>query len=366
MLQIVFFVLFLIGYISLINNTVRPIEKSNKIIAWSSFVILFILAGFRDFSIHNDTIPYVKHFLDSKSSGSFWIIDDSDRFEPGYQIYENIVHLYISDNPVIFNVVSAFIVLIAFYIFAQKYCKNFGFLIILYFLSNQYLTQIGVLRQSFAVIFFYGMYICLDKKKYLLSILFLYLAYNMHHSSALLVLLYGCFFFKPNKYNIRIMIVVSLVLFLAYSYFINGFIEDSRYLTESAEKGFFNLTGFASFINACVYLFTILKLRKSVGWEDKEDPMFMISILHCIVALLSIRIWIFVRFSMFFMPIILIYLSNLIEKSRNKSYGKSYGNFLIVYSTLVFFFLLYVRPEWYSIYPYKFINGLNTNISSFL
>lgn len=362
MLEIVFFVLFLIGFISLINNSVRPIEKSNIIIAWSSFVILFILAGFRDFSIHNDTLPYVQHFWNSKTSGPFWIIDESDRFEPGYQIYENLVHLYISDNPVIFNVVSAFVVLIAFYGFAQKYCKNFGVLIILYFLTNQYLTQIGVLRQSFAVIFFYGMYISLDKRKYLLSLLFLYLAYNMHHSSALLVLVYGCFFLKPSKNNIKIMTAVSLILFFAYSYFVSGDIEDSRYLRESAEKGFFNMTGFASFINASVYLFTILKLRERVEWEEREDPMFMISILYCIVALLSIRIWIFVRFSMFFMPIILIYLSNLIEKSRDKSYG----NFLIVYVTLAFFFLLYVRPEWYSIYPYKFINGLNTNISSFL
>ena len=362
MLQIVLFVLFLIGYICLIKNSVKSIEKSNRIIAWTSFVILFILAGFRDFSIHNDTLPYVQHFLESRTSGPFWKTDNSDRFEPGYQIYENIIHLYISDNPVGFIIVSAFVVLISFYAFAQKYCKNFGTLIILYFLSNLYLSQIGVLRQSLAVVFFYGMYISLDKKKYLLSIFFLYLAYNMHHSSALLVLLYGCFFFKPNRKNIRIMIVVSLVCFFAYSYLINGLIDDSRYFVESEEKGFFNLTGLTSFINACVFLFTIIKLRHRVEWRDGDDPMFMISILHCIVALLSIRIWIFVRFSMFFMPIILIYLSNLIGRSRDKYYGKC----LIAYLTVVFFLLLSVRPEWYSIYPYKFIDLSSTNITRFL
>lgn len=357
MLEIVLFVLFFVGYIALIDNTVYPFEKSNKIVVWTSFVVLFVLAGFRDFSIHNDTIPYVQHFLGSVPSGPFWKIDVYDRFEPGYQMYENFLHLYISDNPVVFNVISALLVLVAFYAFSYKYCEKFSILIILYFLTNQYLTQIGVLRQSFAVIFFYGMYISLDKKKYILSILFIYLAYCMHRSSMLLALLYVCFSFKPNKRNIRILIFASLVVFFAYSSLITGIIEDSRYLAESEAKGFFNLTGLTSFVNACVYLFIMVKIRSRVDWQEKDDPMYMVSILYCVVTLLSIRIWIFVRFSMFFMPIILIYLSNLLGRYQEKRYL----GYLIIYVVMVFFLLLYVRPEWYSIYPYRFVDLYNLN-----
>lgn len=357
MLQVIVFVLFFVGLISVINKTSSSIKISNQRVALTSFVILFILAGFRDFSIHNDTIPYVQHFVQSIPSGSFWKIDSTDRFEPGYQMYENFIHLFISDNPVVFNIVSALVVLVAFYAFSRKYCEKFSILIILYFLSNQYLTQIGVLRQSLAVIFFYGMYISLDKKKYLLSALFMFLAYTMHHSSMLLALVYACFLFKPNKRNIRIMIAASIVVFFAYSSLITGFVEDSRYLAESEAKGFFNLTGLTSFVSACVYLFTIVKVRSRVDWQEKDDPMFMISILYCIVTLLSIRIWIFVRFSMFFMPIILIYLSNLLDRYHEKKYLK----YIIIYVAAMFFLLLYVRPEWYSIYPYKFVDFYNLN-----
>lgn len=361
MLEVILFYTLFVGYITYINNRVHPTTKSNKIIGWSAFFILFVLAGFRDFGIHNDTIPYVTHFMESIPNGPFWLVDSSDRFESGYQMYENFLHIYISSNPLVFNIISSLLVLSAFFLFGKKYCENISYLIILYLLSGLYLTQIGVLRQSLSVVFFYTMFIALSNKRYLLSMLCLFIAYSMHHSAILLVLVYACFFIKPTTRNIILLFISSLVVFFLYSSIFPAFLEDSRYLAESESKGFFNLTGLISFISSCVYLFVIYKLKNKLDNNPKDNPMLMISVLYCVVALLSIRIWIFVRFSMFFLPIILIFISNLSHRSKSVKYFR----FLTLYLATSFFLLLYLRPEWYSIYPYRFVNIYNFNASNY-
>jgi len=319
------------------------------------FVLLFILAAFRDFSIHNDTITYVMHFMGVPTGMPISkIIDTKDRYEVGYQIYEAVIHNYISPNPVYLNAITAGLLLIASFAFFKKYSENIPILLICYFLSFQYIQQMGVQRQSIAVIFFFLMFTCIDKRKYIAAILCLVVSYYIHDSTILNLAIFACFLMKPTKRNISLMVAVAVIVFIVYASllsYMEEFIEDTRYSDTSAEKGFFNMVGVFEFISTSVMAAMILLFRQRCPKGKTDDAMFMVTILYLAVSLLSIRIWVLTRYSMYYIPVILIYLTNLAQRTGRRRNELAVVGFMLVY----FFFLLSERPDWYSIYPYKFI-----------
>lgn len=348
--QVIFFSIFYVVLISLLSKTDQYRYNQTAILTIPIFLILFILAGFRNFNILNDTLPYVEHFLGVNDSWEWFEFDKSDRFEPGYQIYEIFIHNYISSNPVVFNVISAFLVLGASFVFFREYSTNLASLLTLFFFT-QYTNQVGVLRQSLALVFFYAMYYFLDKRQYIFAVLMLVCSYYCHHSSILNGILFICFLLEPTNKKMWLIGIVTVILFSSYSTLILPYMNvDSSYLASSSVKGFFNLVGLVASINTLIYLIFIHELRKETETLPEDKPMFWLSFLMVIISILSIRIWIFTRFGMYYIPIILIYITNLIERAENKRIEYLFTAYIIAY----FFIMLYLRPEWSSIYPYSF------------
>lgn len=361
--QVIIFVLCYLTLIFLCGDIwVLPKKERELICLVAAFIPLFILGAFRDFSIHNDTQAYIDHFKELSSSTPFWVIDTSQRFEVGYQLYEKFIHNCISSVPITLNIVSTAVILSATFIFFWKECSNIPLLLAIYFLSFQYLNQIGVLRQSLALVFFYMMYQSLKRHRFLLAAVLLIISALCHSSSVFNVLIFFCFILKPTKKNIKLILIGAFAVFFMYAYFLNymqDFIYavggDDRYTETSADKGFFNMLGLFEFVNTLIATIIILRNRQRVPRSKADDPLLLITILYLVISLLSIRIWAFTRFGMYYLPLVYIYMCNLIGR-RNKPF---YHNALIVaYFLVYFFFLLSVRPEWYSIYPYHFTNLL--------
>ena len=222
---------------------------------------------------------------------------------------------------------------------------------------NLYITHIGVLRQTFALSFSYLVFYFLSKKQNLLAFVFVVFALMMHSSASFLFLFWIAFNITISRKKICLVLLFLVILFCFYNSFIPYVLNsDSRYMTSSAVKGFFSLVGIANTIYTLFLFLIIISLRKTVIEDvDYDNVFFWFALFQIVLSVLSIRIWVLERFNMYLTPYLMVYVTNLIANQMSLRKKTIMCLFTVFTFSLFFFLQLYLRPEWFSIIPYKFI-----------
>lgn len=348
-LKVLFIVIvFTIEYQFVRSLTLNDIKKRNKYLFYIFGIQLFFLAGFRNECVYNDSIAYAEHFR-SISPQFLFDISFQDRFEPGYQLIENAVYLYVGKSYIsLFVVTSLFIQFCILYYFRHE-SKMMWFSIALFLLIRFYFFSVSGIRQGIAVAI-----VCIallnihNTKRYIMYIILA----SLCHYSALVAL----FFLKLKNITVQrkyvaFIFVVSIGVFFAFSTVINSLFSVISYGVDYYNQEGASKTGGILLLAEALFLYIMVLVCKS---KYKNNLELWCLILLVAVRLLSIKMGVFNRFSFYLLMPAIVY----IEKSFYYLSDVNKRLFFVFIVLGVFVFeiamIISLKPEWYLLFPYKF------------
>ena len=168
-------------------------QKRNKITLRLFFCGFFALLAMRDLTVGSDLFEYRNLFELCQATSFDNLI--KMKWEAGYTIYNKIVSIFTHSYRV-FLMISAIVILIPIYKLYSKE-ENYSYLAILLFINMPcFLMIFSGIRQAIAMSIGIVAYIFLEKRKYILSGIMVFVAVLFHTSAFVLVLIYPAFFVK--------------------------------------------------------------------------------------------------------------------------------------------------------------------------
>ncbi len=193
------------------NGHIVLAQKRNRMMLILFFLGFFVLLSLRDTTVGRDLYTY-RIIFERCSVTEFKSLPEQ-QWELGYTIYNKIISM-VSTNYRLFLIITALIILVPIYKLYSKE-KEFSFLAIVLFINMPcFLMIFSGLRQAIAISIGILVYIAVEKKKYILSILLVLLAMSFHISAFVLVLIYPAFFLKIKAKHLLFVVPIMLVIYL--------------------------------------------------------------------------------------------------------------------------------------------------------
>jgi hypothetical protein len=328
------------------------IQNKNILFAIIAFIFYFIFAGFRHIDILNDTRAYISHFINKE-----WMVNG--RFEPAYQYLNKYIYLYISSHPLSLLIITSFIIQLLNVRFMYKHSHILWLSIFLFVTLRYYFFSVSGIRQGLAVCLCFFAYTNLIKNKNWIFIIMVLFATTFHYSAWIFFVL---LVFKHIKFATRNVIIyglVGVVLFLGFSIFSSWFFSwleyGSDYFWQAENKDFSSLgTILLTLVQLLVLYFAIkTQYLQKTNYSKSAQMELWCVFLGILIGIIAIKFGILGRFSYYFAVFSVILIPNII--SVLKSYQKVISIvFWVLLSLIHIMTILYLRPEWYNFYPYKF------------
>ncbi len=337
----------------------HSIRKDSSAQIKISFIFLGALYCLRSSHIGNDTETYADLFEKVKFFPFTQLDIFSPRFELGF-IYLNKISSLICDNFFFLQIIVGLFVYSITYKFVKEYSPYVGMTIIVFFFVRYHDAYMNIMRQAIATGFTLWSYMYLKKGGHWQFLLLVLLAYTMHQSAIIFLLIWPFtkITYKPKylKYFIMacltIFVLGAIITFMISSGILPYYYEDSEYMAGGKIAPAIIL-----FMNVIIFLFFYLnKGYKLKNYKNKQlygsdiTWILMIGILIQITALWFANMeritWYFSIFNIIAIP----YALTKIRSSNKVIMSISITAFYIAY----YYLILTYRPEWNIVYPYEF------------
>lgn len=340
---------------------------SGKFKLYFSGTLLAILMGFKNVTVGNDTLNYIEFFLRLKNMNS--LIDNSSRFEIGYQIYTKIVGILFDTYQALF-IISAFFCISCICFGIYKNSKNWQYSLFLFIGLRFYYFFLSGLRQSIAVSIVFVAYVFLKENRKILFIILVLLASTFHFSALIFLLVLPLSKLKLDEIAIPKILFTTFLIYILFNPLLSFFLSHmpayySHYLvTEAASTN--NLADFINAIIPCLFLLvaktTGFKLNKEKDNIDKNstfiysdiDTQMSFLLVGAGLSFIATRASILDRMVQYYWIFSIITISNIIFSIKDKRSRTIWyliiTSFVIVYNLTI----LLLRPEWNAIVPYSF------------
>lgn len=332
-------------------------KRANIVFAIILFLQFFIPAGLRNISVYNDSISYYDHFTEIRPEFIF-DINPLERFEPAYQLLENIIYFTLSHETIYLFFVTSLIIQISYIIFFFKYSKVLWFSAFLYFGLTHYFFVVSGIRQGLAISIFNFAIPFLFARKWFYYCLIVILAAQFHSSAYLLIFLPFINYVKLNRKTLIISIIVIVINFLFLDKIFDMFFSFfPNYGVDYLEKERISESKVGLYIILITYLiglYFVIKNFSLKNYTTLQKFMLMFYLIMIMFLFLAIKVSILVRYIHYFTPLSIVLLSNsvaAIKKPINRFI--SYMFWVLLLSTQIYIILAY-REDWFMVLPFKF------------
>lgn len=325
-------------------------------------ILLTVLAGLRHYTIGNDTVIYMNSFNRITSYGVE--VFDSSHFELGY----NYLVLFVTSLGISFNgflFIVSLIMNIGVGVFIYKYSKQPMFSFILFILLRLFFCEMNIVREFLAITIFLGSMRFIEERKFIKFLLMVIFASFFHSSAMFTIIIYFLYNLKltPIK-KLSFAAITAVVCIFLYN--ILTYVTQTLGIYEGYVDDYFGSNKLASIIMAIisvvVYLFFRIIQRKYLDKEklldekQKQRLIFLGNILFfsIIFNIIAIRISIFNRLSLYYQIFNIIAIPKVIQLIPDSK--KRLLWYVIIFVCFLAYFLtvLYLRPEWNMVNPYRF------------
>lgn len=343
MIYIVVFLYILISALVFEGKKSDMVSKTNWIIVFSVFVLLF---GLR-YRIGGDSIQCEDNFLQYGESALRYDLHFTilDRHQPLWVIMCSYINM-LGGQFVVLQLIESFAINYAIFFFISKYSNHKYYVLVLYYvLWYQYYTT-EILRESFAVAVFLLSFNYFINKNWLKYYLFVFIAI-MFHSSALILLVFPLLLRISENVNFYklIVVIISLMAFILAVDFstlfqadINSYeyrLMNSYYFT--GKQNFYGILE-SSLFRLLPYIVTFIIFTRS-GLKKEKDFFIIFSI--CVFAVVAVVLPQSSRYMNYLhIPYIVLLVDLMFEKVI---VWKKYN----VYLYIVLVVLTYNRVNWY-------------------
>lgn len=332
-----------------------------------SAVILMSLIGFKDITIGNDTPNYIEFYNRLQHMSSYR--DKSSRYETGYQIYTKLIGHFFDSYQALF-IITAIVCVSCVCFGIYKNSRNWQYSLFLFVGLRFFYFFLSGIRQSLAVSIIFVAYIYLKEKKKIPFIALVLIASSFHFSA--LIFLFAWPISNMKLENLAILkVVISIIgVYVLFGPLLNvilGYMPPyySHYLiTEAASAN--NL---ADFINAIIPCF-ILIFAKTTGYiavSKKEALKNKMKYIYCDVdtqllflmiaaglSFVATRASILDRMVQYYWLFSILTIPNIIFSIQDKRKRTIWYFIVTVFVIAYNLTLLFFRPEWNAVVPYRF------------
>lgn len=349
-------------YISLLAFFLLKYEDKTRELAFlmlPTFILFLIVAGFRTSSVGGDLGTYISIF----ESNDLQLPDlshlFSSRFEIGYLLV-NIFLRSVGNHYTILLFVFAFITLLSWFFVISKQSKNVYISLIIYFSSlGMFFYSLSNIRQGLAIaLSFLGIYYLLKNNK-ILATVFILLA-PLFHTSGIVCLLY--FPFKKiilNKKIYKSLFFVFLIIFPFTKQLAMVFISIfPQYISYLETSWFLDSNKWAPILLTILYCLVFIigeVVMKKKQLSKSEQYIRTLFFVYLLLTMMSLQTTLLERFAYYFAPIVTLYIPMILYKIEERKLRWIISYFILVAYFLIFLVLVYYKPEWYQIVPYRSI-----------
>lgn len=325
-----------------------------------SMLILFIVAGFRNYSVGSDSWFYTSLFNNSENLQVSFKDFFSSRIELGFFKYVTILH-NINGNYIILFSFSAMITLLCWWVALRDLSPNFFLSLGIYTGYRLYTFSMSNLRQTMAMGFVIMAYCLMKKNRKIYAILLFILAVSFHLASMIFILFYLIRNIKMNFKAELLMLISTLIITVLFTSIFSKisilFVKYSAYSDTTYVGSNMNLSGIVNtLILGSVFVFGEYMYKKrdydDVVWGDMRKLVFIAVLL----SVLAFKATIMNRLVYFFSMFIVIYIPIIVESIKNKYY-----RIVVTFILWIAFFvyniaIIYILPEWNTLLPFYFYN----------
>lgn len=353
----------IIGIIELFNSSI-----SKKIMAGISLLPAFILTAFRDISVGSDTIAYYRAFNRISVANAFSDLLNSERMESGY-IAVNYIFSHLGFSFFQMQFVVSLFIYIALYVLLSKYSKNIGWSCFLFLTLRYLFGPMNVVRMYVATAFLYFSIPFLQRRNFILFLVFVLTATMFHKTALIFVILYPLTKIKISKKSISIVFIsAGIISFLGKNFFM--FLTEKMGMYESYLSGkYFNYEeNIAVYlilaIDICLALLVffneknnnqIVELNKKIVPIEKICNSSIIVLLCCDIVGLNNTIM--GRISGYFSFSWLILVPLVVMKIKNKATAILVFVLVSLCLFVQYETVMIYRPTWNNVEPYNFYFG---------
>lgn len=276
----------------------KTLKIRDQYLFWT-LIAIFLTIAFRHYSMGTDTNGYLEDFVRFANLDWKAAIDDT-RMEPGYVVFSKII-AYITSSPKVFQVIYVAIYFLCYYSFVQKFEGLLPFYFLFFFVAlGEYTFFFTGVRQCLAISLCLFSYRFVLSKKWYFFLLTIAVAYTIHHSVVLFLIVYPLSNRKITYYNILLYLGVlyfaSNYLLLAQMYLNDKL--DYNYEIEAIDSGLiFMLLLFALTIISFIYV-----IYKNRNVNKIITILFNVNIVTLFFWVLRLQTRVAERPSFYFLP----------------------------------------------------------------
>ena len=361
MIEVVFAILF-VPFSALLfysNLSKSSYKTRNYNYAFFVFILLFVISGFRNIEIGNDSLAYNSEFNDLEILGSFWKIEG--RLEPGYQYLCKFIKIYLSDKVNVLFIITSLFIQFFFVRFMYLNSKKLWLSVFLFISFQYYFFFVSAIRQAIAQVICLIAYEYLKKDKLKYFFGYILLAFTFHYSSLIFAILP---LFRKLKFTFKkvlVSIVIASFLFVVLTPVLQYIVPSISYGTDYLDGGVSDdlSTRLASILLALMSFLIVLFAFKFNYHKNAETNVCVrfelwCSLISLFIGVLAIKFGILIRFTYYFGLFSIVMIPNIISTIQNSKMKNimTKGWFIITFVNICV--ILYNRPEWFNFYPYKF------------
>lgn len=309
-----------------------------------AFIIIFVFLSIR-YEYGNDYKSYLQGFNEIKNLTYTNILDNTNYFEPGWIILNLLFKPFGFFTMVI---VLSFLNCLLYYRVIRNYVKpeHYWLAVFLYvFSTGIMLTQLSAMRQSLAISIFLFSIDYVNKKKIMIYIFCVFLAYLIHTSALILLPIY---FFNSlsKKWN-----TILIFLFFVFLFVIQNQLKQYLYLLVSNNFERYEIyydadnnlkIGFGVFYSFVLF---ILLLKSQNKVEQNQTIFYKLTILNFLFIPISFINPSLGRISMYFLPSIIVIYPLLFLNKKDKLLSFTLLVSLVIY--IFFVFIVFFQSEIY-------------------
>lgn len=350
------YIIFMI-YILLIKN----IEyKSRVLYLLLTLVPLFIIIGFRGYSVGIDTLSYCVNY----GNIAFFNLDNykrilfsGNRYEIGYVFLIKILY-HISENPRILFIVTSLLLIIALGIFLYRYSPDISLSILLFISLGFFANSMNAMRQYIAWSLLLLAFVFLVERKPFLFTFFVIFASLFHLTALVFIILYPLLYLNFNFRYFLIFTIFLMICLFNFDYIIGViFAKITSYsvyeesILNNGTNGYLNIL--LNFLICALVLLIYNRFFRKDN-DRKVNAIKWTLTLACLIWLVSFKFAQISRIANYFTISLMIAIP-LIVKKLNDSKARRIYLFLLIMSSFVYFIVIQImKPEWNGIVPYVF------------
>lgn len=331
-------------------------KSAEKLFMQISFVVLFVITGFRGLTVGNDTPMYVNYFMKLNGLGS--LAQSKNRYELGYRFFNCLIAQFFS-NPHALLIIAALVTIGLLYKMFINESEVPVYSVLMYVGLTMYYSSLTMMRQYVAIALCTIAYLYLIEKQRLKFALLVILA-AFFHTTAFVILVMLPLSMLPYQKNKRYWyILFGLIATVFFNYLVRGvIILFPRYEGYLNGDNYYIAGKLGSVIKALIYsiLFWIYDhLYRIYGADTEENKiLYFCGLMGAVLTVASIQGAILSRIASYFNIMFCVSIPNAMSwiPDRYKKYiwAASILAGIYAYNMVV----LYFRPNWTGALPYTF------------